>query len=117
VAVDPSKAYLTGDGPVCDACQSRGEVDDAFASAAKYYPSASVSLALVSFVFNPFFAFTVASIAIAATGMSKLTRGETGEDYARALGPKRRQYVIGCVAAIALAVVPVALRIALTALR
>jgi len=112
--LDPDKAYLTGDGPVCDACHTQGELDVAFASAAKYYPSTSLSFALVSFLFNPFYVFTIAAIATAVTGVSKLTRLE---DYARALGPKRGSYIAGCVGAIVLAVLNVVLRIGLASLR
>jgi hypothetical protein len=115
--VDPDKAYLTGDGPVCDACHSQGEIDVAFVAAAKYYPSTSLALALVSFVFNPLFGFTIASIVVAITGVSKLTRGETAQDYARALGLNRSLYIMGCVAAILLAIGRIALRLGMGALQ
>jgi hypothetical protein len=115
--IDPDRAYLSGDGPVCDACQTQGELDRDFAAAARYYPFTSLGLALVGLVFNPFFLMTIGACSVAITGVLKLTVLGVSSDYSRALGGKRTAYVLGCIAAVLLSLVPVILRIVLLGVR
>ncbi len=109
--VDPKRAYLSGDGPVCDGCHDKQGVIEEFARAAKYYSSTSLTLAVVSFLINPLFVFTIAAIVVGVRGILKFTRGDLAKDFAEALGRRHKLHIVGCLAGIGFALFAFFLRL------